>query len=279
VVTAQRSGEIDVDAADVGPAQVVDRDRVGAAECVEVDVLDAAGIHGDVAEVAEEAQPVAVGRQIDVLGEAGAVEQHRIGAVLPLDRVASVARIPDERVVARAHQRQVVPAVAVDRVVPVPAEQRLPAGAAGERVVSVSAGEERRDRIREDPIALVDAEGVVTTASVDDDRADLPPLEAEVGGTVVADVDLDGTRIAGPQAQRDLVVRVRADDGQETEPELRGRRPTCPAGSSSSSFRADDSMSAGDTGGRRLFRVRGNTAVTDGVFLSVKSYFSTCPCR
>ena len=62
-----------------------------------------------------------------LLGGVGAVEEHRVGAVLAFDGVAAVARIPDERVVAGAHERQVVAAVAVERVVPVAAEQRLDA--------------------------------------------------------------------------------------------------------------------------------------------------------
>ncbi len=105
------------DARDVGAGQVVDRDRVGAAERVEVDSLDAVRVHRDVPRVAEEPQPVAVRRQVDLLGRGGAVEHHRVRAVLALDRVAAVARVPDERVVAGAEERDVVAAVAVDRVV------------------------------------------------------------------------------------------------------------------------------------------------------------------
>ena len=39
--SAEAAGEIDVHVLDVGAGQVVDRDRVGAAERVEVDLLDA----------------------------------------------------------------------------------------------------------------------------------------------------------------------------------------------------------------------------------------------
>ena len=61
-------------AADVGAAQVVDGDEVGAAEGVEVDPLDAGGVHRDVAGIAEELEPVSVRGQVDALGDVGAVE-------------------------------------------------------------------------------------------------------------------------------------------------------------------------------------------------------------
>ena len=83
-----------------------------------------------------------------LLGAVGAVEEHRVGAVLALDGVAAVAGIPDEGVVAGAQQGEVVAAVAVDRVVTGTAEQRLDALAAGERVVAVAAVERQRDRCR-----------------------------------------------------------------------------------------------------------------------------------
>ncbi len=83
---AERAGEVDVELLDVGSGQVVDGDDVGAAESVEVDPLDAVGVHGDVRDVAVEPEPVSVRRQVDLLGDVGAVEEHRVGAVLPLDR-------------------------------------------------------------------------------------------------------------------------------------------------------------------------------------------------
>ena len=54
----------------------------------------------------------AVGQDVDVLADVRAVEQQRVGAVLALDGVVAVARIPLEGVVARAHQRDVVAVVA-----------------------------------------------------------------------------------------------------------------------------------------------------------------------
>ena len=49
--------------------------------------------------------PTAVGREVDILGDVGAVEEHRVGAALALDGVAAVAGVPDEGVVAGAASR------------------------------------------------------------------------------------------------------------------------------------------------------------------------------
>ena len=92
-------------------------------EGVEVDVLDAVEVHGDVGDVAGEPHAAAVGRDVDLLVDVGAVEQQRVGAVLALDRVAAVARVPDEGVVAGAEEGGVVAAAADDDVVAVAAEQ------------------------------------------------------------------------------------------------------------------------------------------------------------
>src|SRR5262249_20211143 len=59
---AQRSGEVDVDVLHAGSGQVVDRDGVGAAQRVEVDVLDAVEVHGDAGDIAREPHPAAVCR-------------------------------------------------------------------------------------------------------------------------------------------------------------------------------------------------------------------------
>ena len=61
----------------------------------------------DVGDVAEEQDAPAVGDDVDVLGDVGAEEQHRVGAVLALDRVVAVARVPLEHVVAGAHEAPV----------------------------------------------------------------------------------------------------------------------------------------------------------------------------
>ena len=70
---------------------------------------------------------------VDLLRDVGAVEQHRVEAVLALERVVVVARVPDEGVVARAHQRRVVAVAAVDEVVALAAEEHVVAEAAVHR--------------------------------------------------------------------------------------------------------------------------------------------------
>ena len=67
---------------------------------------------------------------VDVLGDVGAVEPHRVEAGLALERVVVVAGVPGERVVAGAHERHVVAVAAVDQVVALAAEQRVGAEAA-----------------------------------------------------------------------------------------------------------------------------------------------------
>ena len=68
--------------------------------------LDVVEVHRDVGDVAEEADPPAVGGDVDVLGDVGAVEQHPVEAGLALEGVVVVAGVPDEDVVAGAHQRR-----------------------------------------------------------------------------------------------------------------------------------------------------------------------------
>src|SRR5262249_27356653 len=96
--TAGGRGEGEVDGGDAGAGQVVDRDRVGAAQGVDVDGLDAGGVHGDGADVAGQPQVAAVGRQVDLLGDGGTVEDHRVLTVPAIDGVAAVAGVPHERV-------------------------------------------------------------------------------------------------------------------------------------------------------------------------------------
>ena len=54
--------------------EIAHGDRVGAAEGADVDGLDAVGVLGDVGDVAVRCSAVAVGREIDVLADVGAVE-------------------------------------------------------------------------------------------------------------------------------------------------------------------------------------------------------------
>src|SRR5262245_6885949 len=137
--------EVDRHEVHIGAGEIVDIHDVSAAQGVELDGLDAVQIHGDVGDVAEEAHPVAVGGNVDGLGDVGAVEQHGVGAALALDHVAAVARIPAEGVVAAAEDRQVVALIAVDEIVAAAAAQRILAGAAEDRVVAAAALEQRLD--------------------------------------------------------------------------------------------------------------------------------------
>src|SRR6185295_18853202 len=84
---AQAAGQIEVDLGDVSAAHVVDGDRVGATQGVELDDLDVVQVHVDVGDVAEEAGAAAIGRDIDALVDVGAVEAERVFAALALDDV------------------------------------------------------------------------------------------------------------------------------------------------------------------------------------------------
>ena len=88
----------------------------------------------------------AVGRHLEALVDVRAVEHHRVRAVLALDDVAAVARIPLEDVVAGAEERGVVALLAVDEVVAVAAEQLVGAVAAEDRVVARAAVDGDRDQ-------------------------------------------------------------------------------------------------------------------------------------
>ena len=72
--------------------------------------------------------PAAVGRDVDLLGDVGAVELQGVGAGLALDRVASVAGVPDEGVVAGAHQGHIVAGATEHEVVPLAADEDVRAG-------------------------------------------------------------------------------------------------------------------------------------------------------
>ena len=173
-------------------------------------------------DVAEEPQPVAVGGQVDVLGDGCAVEAHRVAAGLALDRVAAVARIPDERVVARAHA---APGRCPCCRRSCRCRRRRAAVSAPAPPASVSspgaAVDPRRDGVGEDAVGFVDAHDVVAGAGVDGDLRDVPAPDAEVGRAVVADVDLEDVGPAGLEAKRDPVARAGASDRQRAVPEPR----------------------------------------------------------
>src|SRR5262249_56277627 len=101
---AGRRCEVDGDLRHVGSGEVVDGDAVGTAQGVNLDVLDTVEIHGDVADVAGESHPLAIGGDVHLLAHVGAVEHEGIDAVLALDYVAAVAAVPAEQVVAGAHK-------------------------------------------------------------------------------------------------------------------------------------------------------------------------------
>ena len=152
---------------DVRAAEIADHDVVGAAERAEFDALDIVQVHRDVGDVADEQRASAVRHDVDVLGRVRAEEQQRVGAVLALDRVVAVARIPLEHVVAGAEQRDVVAVVAEHEVVAVAAEDRVGALAAEHGVVAGAAVERELDdagRQRRRGDAVVAAE------AVDDER-------------------------------------------------------------------------------------------------------------
>ena len=102
--------KIEVHVGDAGAGEVVDGDGVGAAQSGDVDLFDAVDVHRDAADVAGQPQPAAIGREVDVFVDVGAVEQHRVDAALTFDDVAAVAGVPHERVVAGAQERRVVAA-------------------------------------------------------------------------------------------------------------------------------------------------------------------------
>src|SRR5439155_21491879 len=92
--------------------EVVDGNVVGPGQRPKLDVLDIVEVHRDVGDVAEEADPRAVGGDVDVLADVGAKGQHHIVAALPLHGVAASAGGRLEDVGAGAHERLVVTLVA-----------------------------------------------------------------------------------------------------------------------------------------------------------------------
>ena len=97
---------------------------------------------------------LAVGKDVDLLGDVGANEQHGVSAVLAFDGVVAVAGIPQEHVVAGAEYRAVVAVVAEDDIVALTAEQHVVAGAADQDVVAVTAIDRELDARGRQPVAL-----------------------------------------------------------------------------------------------------------------------------
>ena len=179
---AERACKVDQhsDSLDVGAGEIVDHDVVGPAEGVDVDPLDAVEVHDDVADVAGESHPPAVGRDVDVLVDVGAVEHECVVAGLALDRVAAVARVPDERVVARTEERHVVPAPPITASLPSPPLTRSSPCAADDRVVAGAAIDGQRHGAGNHCRSI---DHVVAGAAVDGQL---------VGGILMADDDAGG---------------------------------------------------------------------------------------
>src|ERR1700738_720826 len=139
--------EVERDLRDTGAGKVTDRDVVGTAAGVELDVLYAVQIHGDVGNVAGEFHVPMVGRDADVLVDIRAVEQERVDAGTAIDHVVAVTRIPDEGVVAGTELRGVAAAPTSDEIVAVAADQRVVDVTAGDRVVAAAPVERELNQV------------------------------------------------------------------------------------------------------------------------------------
>src|SRR6185295_4251782 len=94
--------EVDINLRNVGIAQVIDGDGVGAPESHELNVLDIVEIHADAGNIAGEQRVPALGGDVDGFVDIRTIEQERIGIIAAVDDIAAVARIPDEGIVAGA---------------------------------------------------------------------------------------------------------------------------------------------------------------------------------
>jgi hypothetical protein len=102
-------------------------------------VLHAVQVHRDGRDIAREDRVRAVGRDVDVLANVGAVELQRVGAGAAFDDIAAIARVPSEHVVAGAQVGGVAADIAVDEVVAGAAQQNVVTVAAAQRVVARAA--------------------------------------------------------------------------------------------------------------------------------------------
>ena len=106
-----------------------------------MDQLDAVEVHGDVVDVADKAHASTIGGDVDVLGEADAIEVEPVEAVLTVDGVVDVALIPLEDVVAGAEESDVVARTPDDDIVTASTVKRVVAGKPGQGVCAVVAGQ------------------------------------------------------------------------------------------------------------------------------------------
>ncbi len=145
---ARGRSELDEDRGDACSGKIVDRDIIFASDRRDRDLLDAVEVHRDIADVAEEPDAAAVGRDVNVLVRVGSIELQCVNAILAFDDVAAVARIPGEPVVAGPQKSDVVAAPADHAVVAVAPYERVGALTAGDRVVASAAIDRQADRFR-----------------------------------------------------------------------------------------------------------------------------------
>src|SRR5262249_41208293 len=107
-VASRYRRQVNSDLLHVGLGKVIDNDVVDTSFSLELDALDTVEVHSDVADVAEEQRPLAIGRDGDVLVGIGTDEIERVETRATFDNVAAVTRIPDEQVIAGAEVRHVV---------------------------------------------------------------------------------------------------------------------------------------------------------------------------
>src|SRR4029453_6987608 len=82
-----------------GRGEIVHRDDVVPGACDEVDRLESAEVHRHDGNVPGEPRASSADRRdVDRLGDVGAVEKQRVEADLTVERVVVVARVPGERV-------------------------------------------------------------------------------------------------------------------------------------------------------------------------------------
>ena len=117
------AARVEVDLGDVGARQVVDDDRVGPAQRVEVDALHVVQVHGHAGDVRAARGPCS--RRMSMFSATLAPLNSMVSAGLPLEDVVVVAGIPHKRVVTGAHQGHVVAVAAVDQIVTLTAEEHI----------------------------------------------------------------------------------------------------------------------------------------------------------